>query len=83
MSHATNLYFDHPIEPDPEERGYYWATRYTDLYKAFKFNALDVYENIEIDRMGNPLEREELCGPANGNCPPLDRAENIIGTTMY
>ncbi|CAG5129713.1 unnamed protein product [Candidula unifasciata] len=31
LSHATHLYFDHPDEPDPEERGNYWATRFTAL----------------------------------------------------
>ena len=42
MTQATHLYFDHPYEPDPEERGYYWATRYTDTRKAFGFMPDDI-----------------------------------------
>ncbi len=37
LSAATHLYFDHPSEPDPDERGFYWATRYTDMHKTFSF----------------------------------------------
>ena len=47
LSHATHLYYDHPQEPSPEERGYYWATRFTDVSKTFGYNAIDVYENIQ------------------------------------
>lgn len=28
MSHATHLYLDHAQEPDPDERGRYWAARF-------------------------------------------------------
>ncbi|KAK3722061.1 hypothetical protein QZH41_007366 [Actinostola sp. cb2023] len=38
MTQATHLYFDHPQEPDPEERGYYWATRFTDTPTGFYTN---------------------------------------------
>ena len=34
LSHATHLYFDHPHEPDPRERGYYWATRFASTEKV-------------------------------------------------
>ena len=47
ISHSTHFYFDHPQEPDPEERGYYWATRFTDTAKTFGYYVDDVYENIE------------------------------------
>jgi hexosaminidase len=50
LAHATHLYFDHPEEPDPEERGYYWATRYTDTMKTFMYYPDDIYENIQTDR---------------------------------
>jgi len=33
---ATRVYFDHPQEPDPEERGNFWATTYSDTRKVFK-----------------------------------------------
>lgn len=49
------LYFDHPYEPDPEERGLYWATRYVNTKMVFGFDpfkgkkgygSLDKPENI-------------------------------------
>ena len=52
LSHATHLYFDHPQEPDPEERGYYWATRYTDARKTFAYMPDDIYRNIDVSKSG-------------------------------
>ena len=79
LASATHLYFDHPFEPDPEERGYYWATRFTDLQKSFSYNAQDIYANIDTDRMGNVLPREDICGVADENCPPLVNRKQILG----
>ncbi|XP_059156889.1 uncharacterized protein LOC131941590 isoform X2 [Physella acuta] len=79
MAHASHLYFDHPYEPDPEERGYYWATRYTDIKKAFSYNAVRFYDNILMQRSGQPVKEEELCGAANTDCPPLMVEANIAG----
>ena len=44
LAHATHLYFDHPQEPDPEDRGYYWATRFIDTQKTFG------YRYVHMDR---------------------------------
>ncbi|KAI0207120.1 Beta-hexosaminidase [Lamellibrachia satsuma] len=79
VGHATHLYFDHPYKPDPEERGFYWATRYTDTRKVFNFLPDSLYDNIETDRMGNPLTRPGLC--AKQSCTPLndDSKGNIVG----
>ena len=41
------LYFDFPQEVDPEERGYYWATRYTDTRKVFSFAPENLPQNAE------------------------------------
>ena len=78
MSQATHLYFDHPYEPDPEERGYYWATRFTDTQKTFGFMPDDLYANVETKISGEPLTRDELCKTA-GMCPDLEKKENIVG----
>ncbi|XP_074608369.1 beta-hexosaminidase-like isoform X3 [Acropora palmata] len=78
MSQATHLYFDHPYEPDPEERGYYWATRFTDTRKVFGFMPDDLFANVEIKRTGDPLTREQLC-ETEGACPVLAKKENIAG----
>lgn len=37
FAHASHLYFDHPQEPDPEERGFFWAARYSDTRKVFGY----------------------------------------------
>ncbi|MFK7854253.1 MAG: family 20 glycosylhydrolase [Granulosicoccus sp.] len=48
------LYFDFPQEVDPEERGYYWATRSTDTRKVFGFAPENLPQNAEttLDREG-------------------------------
>jgi hexosaminidase len=83
MSHGTHLYFDHPYEPDPEERGLYWATRFTDSVKIFGFLPDNLYENIDVTRMGVPLEKADVCGVNNEKCPVLEIPENIVGEYMY
>ncbi|VDI02254.1 hexosaminidase [Mytilus galloprovincialis] len=79
MSHATHLYFDHPYDPDPEERGLYWAPRFTDTFKTFGFMPDKLYENIDVSRMGAKLNRSKICGENDVNCPSLQVPENIIG----
>ncbi|MFK7860164.1 MAG: family 20 glycosylhydrolase [Granulosicoccus sp.] len=48
------LYFDFPQEVDPEERGYYWATRSTDTRKVFGFAPENLPQNAEtsVNREG-------------------------------
>lgn len=41
------LYFDFTQEVDPEERGFYWATRYTDTRKVFSFAPANLPQNAE------------------------------------
>ena len=41
------LYFDFPQEVDPAERGYYWATRFTDTRKVFGFAPENLPQNAE------------------------------------
>ena len=79
VSHATHLYFDHPQEPDPEERGYYWATRYTDTRKVFHFLPDSLYDNIDTDRMGHPQDRVDVC--TKHACTTLNAGHrnNIVG----
>ncbi|CAD5124071.1 DgyrCDS12374 [Dimorphilus gyrociliatus] len=77
LSHATHLYFDHPNEPDPEERGFYWATRYTPIDKVFAFRPDSVYDNIDVNRNGDPIVKDQFC--QNGVCVNLTKPENIVG----
>ncbi|XP_052813846.1 beta-hexosaminidase-like [Mya arenaria] len=78
LSMATHLYFDHPYEPDPLERGLYWATRFIDTFKVFKFMPDDIFANADVNSMGNIIDRDTLCS-VPGNCPELIHPENIIG----
>lgn len=78
LGHATHLYFDHPYEPDPEERGFYWATRFTDTRKVFGYVPSDIYKNADIAGNGTPLTQDQIC-TNNGTCLQLEKPENIIG----
>lgn len=77
LSPATHLYFDHPHETNPEERGYYWAARYTDIGKVFGFMPDNLYANADKTRNGAPIENlEALVGRA---LPALEKPENLRG----
>lgn len=76
LAHATHLYFDHPYEPDPEERGYYWATRYTDTFKTFSFVPDNIFANNHLTTSGEELKPEQIC---KNHCLKLEKPENILG----
>ncbi|WP_323813213.1 family 20 glycosylhydrolase [Cellvibrio sp. NN19] len=77
ISAATHLYFDHPHETNPEERGYYWAARYTDIGKVFGFMPDNLYANADKTRNGTPIDDlEALVGRA---MPKLEKPENLRG----
>ena len=82
MSQGTDLYFDHPYEPDPQERGLYWATRYTDTRKTFGFMPDSLYDNIEVERSGRPLTKIGVCGEDMSKCDALLKPENVIGNKL-
>lgn len=77
LSSATHLYFDHPTEVNPHNRGYHWAARVTDLAKVFSFMPDNLYANaqrtLEGERIGN---LNDLVGKVN---EPLRATQNIIG----
>lgn len=77
LSPATHLYFDHPHEANPEERGYYWAARYSDNEKVFGFMPDNLYANADRTRAGVAIENlEALVGRA---LPKLEKPENLRG----
>ncbi|MDO3383595.1 family 20 glycosylhydrolase [Gilvimarinus algae] len=77
LSHGTHLYFDHPHEVNPHERGYYWAARYTDLAKVFGYMPDNLYANADFTRNGDPIDNlEALVGRP---LPPLEKPDNILG----
>lgn len=77
LSHGTHLYFDHPYEAHPEERGYYWATRFASNEKVFGYMPDNVYANADFTRTGEKiLNLEDLVGRP---LPKLEKPENILG----
>uniref|UniRef100_F7BMU6 beta-N-acetylhexosaminidase n=3 Tax=Ciona intestinalis TaxID=7719 RepID=F7BMU6_CIOIN len=78
MSQATHFYFDHPHEPDPEEIGLFWATRYIDDRKVFEFMPEHLYSNAKFNLNAEPFSSEEVKNMRDTNLP-LTAPENIIG----
>ena len=77
LSPATHLYFDHPHEAHPQERGYYWATRYASIDKVFGFKPDNLYANADTTRSGASItDLPALVGRA---LPELTKPENILG----
>nr|WP_086939149.1 family 20 glycosylhydrolase [Thaumasiovibrio occultus] len=76
-NHATHFYFDHPYEPDPNERGYYWAPRYTDTRKTFGYMPDDVFANADFTRAGVPITKAEVVEKATAKS--LEHPENVAG----
>ncbi|MGY4877924.1 beta-N-acetylhexosaminidase [Vreelandella aquamarina] len=64
LSSPDYLYFDMPYEVNPYERGYYWATRFTDTRKVFSFAPDNLAQNAEtsVDRDGNTFSAESAEG---------------------
>ena len=77
QSAGTNLYFDHPQEAHPEERGYYWATRYTDTEKVFFYRPDHLYHNAEFTRDGSPIN--DLAALLGRPLPELTQPQNMLG----
>lgn len=77
LSPATHMYFDHPQETHPEERGYYWAARYSDLAKVFGFMPDHLYANADFTRAGAPIDNLEAM--VGRELPPLRKPQNLLG----
>ena len=78
VSNASHLILDHAQEPDPEEIGQYWATRYIDDKKVFSYKPDDLLSNTNQDHdvdmgIANFIEKQVQ----------LQKPENIIGIQAY
>lgn len=78
MAQGTHLYFDHPHEPDPEERGLYWAARFIDCHKTFGFIPDNIYVNADFKLTGDPITVHDLMKNVADH-EPLKKKENVIG----
>lgn len=77
LSSGTHLYFDHPYEPNPNELGYHWATRATDLRKVFAFSPDNLYSNANRTLTGASIDNlDQLVDKVHAG---LRREEGIIG----
>jgi len=79
MSPVTATYFDNPQEPDPEDWGLHWATRYVDTRRAFLLTPDSIYDSIDEEFWGLLTSRRQLCDSHRIPCPPLSKPENILG----
>ena len=77
LSPGTHLYFDHPHEANPQERGYYWATRFISLDKAFGFMPDNLYANADTTRSGAAIT--DLPALVGRELPALKQPQNILG----
>nr|CAB3252656.1 putative beta-hexosaminidase [Phallusia mammillata] len=78
VSSATHFYFDHPQEPDPEEIGLFWATRYSDDKNVFGFVPDDLFANAKIGGGSVPFTDEEH-DRIRYQHAKLERPENVVG----
>ncbi len=55
LSNPDYVYMDFPYEGNPDERGYYWGTRFSDERKMFSFALDNLPQNAEtsVDRDGH------------------------------
>ncbi|WP_343552829.1 beta-N-acetylhexosaminidase [Pantoea sp.] len=58
ISNPDYVYMDFPYEVNPQERGYYWGTRFSDERKMFGFAPDNLPQNAEtsVDRDGMSFE---------------------------
>jgi len=55
------LYFDFPYEADPQEHGYYWASRHINTEKIFQFmpDNLPIHAEFWLDREDKPYVADD------------------------
>ena len=75
ISYSSHLYLDHPQEPDPEERGLYWSTRFIDTQKIYKMISNNIYAAEEVNSWGE----KNVYNHKDPDQVPLTATENIIG----
>ena len=74
VSNVSHLTLDHVQEPDPEEIGQYWATRYIDDKKVFSYKPDDLLSNTNLDHVVDDSTADFTEKQAQ-----LQKPENIIG----
>ena len=78
VSNASHLTLHHAQEPDPEEIGQYWATRYIDDKKVFSYKPDDLLSDTNLDHVVDVSTADFTEKQAQ-----LQKPENIIGIQAY
>ena len=68
-------------DAEPYSRGLMWATRYSDLWKAFSFRPMHFQNNGLFDGDGNKIDTGCI-DHQNGRdfeCAVLEKPQNIVG----
>ena len=81
LTSTSHLYFDNPQEPDPEDWGLHWATRYVDTKRTFYYRPDAFYENIDFGFWGDRMNKDSVCGEKL-KCIDIQKPENIIGQLL-
>ncbi|CAL1528529.1 unnamed protein product, partial [Lymnaea stagnalis] len=80
LAPGTHFYFDHPHEPDPEERGLFWACRYIDTHKVFKFAPENLMSNADVKLTGEKITKLDLeLLTETEDFTLLKKSDNVIG----
>lgn len=79
LSPTTHFYYDNPQEPDPEDWGLHWATRYINTKRSFNFMPDSIYDSIDYDFWGRAISKMHLCNFDRIQCDPLLIPENVLG----
>ncbi|GFO14416.1 beta-hexosaminidase [Plakobranchus ocellatus] len=80
LAPGTHFYFDHPHEPDPEERGLFWACRFVDTHKVFNFMPTNIMANADVKLTGEKLTKADLKAITESeDYTQLKKPENIKG----
>ncbi|XP_052800914.1 beta-hexosaminidase-like [Mya arenaria] len=71
LAYGAYLYFDHPYEPDPEERGLYWATRKISTKDVWGLTPRVIFQDDDLE-CPDQIKAQE-------NCFKLLKPHNILG----
>lgn len=71
LAYGSYLYFDHPYEPDPGERGLYWATRKISTKDVWSFTQDVMFRDKHLDCPEAIKDRRQ--------CLELLIPENVVG----
>lgn len=81
LAPATHIYLDMATDAEPTSRGLMWATRYSDLWKAFSLRPMHFQNNGLYNGNGDKLTTGciDYQNGRDFECTKLEKPENIAG----